>query len=179
MYSRGFYCIGTAWVHRRGFPMSLNYKNNQPCGTLHVRVHRDQNMAAVHWTDCKGVHLLSTSVDPVSVGMVVDRHVGQIVIQVPTSPMQILYTVKMRGVDVNDKLRTHYTCTIATKKWWQRLLFFCVDMVLTNAFIVHHDICVWKEQKAKSHVNFLRTVALSLIGVATKPSGPQRRSRLP
>jgi hypothetical protein len=70
MYARGFYCIGMAWANRRGFSASLNYKNIQPRGTLHVRVHRDQTMAAVHWTDCKGVHLLSTSTEPIEVASI-------------------------------------------------------------------------------------------------------------
>jgi hypothetical protein len=118
MYQCGFYCINTARPNRRGFPSSLNYRNNQPRGTLHVRVHRDENMAAVHLTDCKGVHLLTTKCNPVAHGLHVDRHVGQNVIQVRTSPMQVLYTSKMRGVDVNDQLWMHYTCTISTKKWW-------------------------------------------------------------
>jgi hypothetical protein len=95
MNKRGFYCIRTVRPNRRGFPSSWNYGNNQPRGTLHVMVYRDKNMAAVHWMDCKGVLLLTTKYDPVALGLYVDRHVGLNIIQVRTSPMQVLYTSKM------------------------------------------------------------------------------------
>ena len=53
-----------------------------------------------------------------------------------------------------------------------------MDVALTNTFIVHSDICARKQWKAKTHVDFLCTMALSVIGVAIEPSGVQRRSRL-
>jgi hypothetical protein len=158
MYHHGFYCIGIARPNRRGFPSSLNYRNNQPHGTLHVRVHRDENMAAVHWTDCKGVHLLTTKCDPIEPSLHVNCHVGQDIIHVRTSPMQVLYTTKMRGIDINNQLRTHCTCTIATKKWWQCLLFFCIDVSLTKSFIVYREMCIRKQQRTQSHRDFLHVV---------------------
>jgi hypothetical protein len=116
MLQRGFYCVGTACQNRKGFPRSLNYGNKQLRGTLHVRVHRDRQMAAVHWTDCKGVHLLSTAVGPVEPGLQLPRHTGRDITMVSTTPMQVVYTQNMRGIDVHDQYRATYTTMIWSKK---------------------------------------------------------------
>jgi hypothetical protein len=98
-------------------------------------------MAAVHWTDCKGVYFLSTGPDPVEAGLEVPRRVGLAVTQVPTTPIQTCYTKNMRGVDVQDQLRTSYSSNIASKKWWHRLFFFCLDTTVTNTYILYTETC--------------------------------------
>jgi hypothetical protein len=62
---RKFYAVGTARQGRVGFPSSLNVGDKGVRGTLKVRVHKDRKMAAIHWSDIKGVHFLSTAANPV------------------------------------------------------------------------------------------------------------------
>jgi hypothetical protein len=126
------YAIGTVRGYRVGFPKSLNVGDNEVRGTLHFRVHRDRFMSAAHWADCKGVAFLSTAVNPYKRGCEVRRNIGAERITLPCTPQQILYSLYMRGVDVQDALRASYTVQIATKRWWTRLYFFGLDSTLTN-----------------------------------------------
>jgi hypothetical protein len=63
----GFYAVGTARQGRIGFPSSLHLPEKEKCGSLQIRMHRNRRMAAIHWYDTKGIHFLSTTVDPVQV----------------------------------------------------------------------------------------------------------------
>lgn len=133
---RGLYAIGTTRQHRLGFPCSLNIMTREPRGSLHIRVHRDRHIAAIHWMDTKGVHFLSTAADPmVTGGVSVLRCKNGEKEAVPTSPIQLCYSEHMRGVDVGDQLRGTYCSQISTKKWWHRVFFFCLDTAFVNAYI--------------------------------------------
>lgn len=110
LLTRGFYAVGTIRSLRTGFPTSLSLPTNGVRGALEVRVHRDKHMAAIHWHDTKGVTFLSTAADPVKrYGMDVWRTSGGAKIDVPTSPIQEMYSRNMRGVDTQDQLRSSYT----------------------------------------------------------------------
>jgi hypothetical protein len=171
MLASGFYCVGTARANRKGFPTSLNIGKKSERGTLHVRVHRDRKMAAVHWTDCKGVCFLSTGPHPVEAGLEVPRRVGLAVTQVRTSPIQTCYTKNMRGVDVQDQLRTAYSSNIASKKWWHKLFFFCLDTAVTNTYILYRETCARMGERPRPHKHVIQKIAFHLLGM------PQRRSQ--
>jgi hypothetical protein len=65
---RRMYAVGTIRGYQVGFPKPLNVGDNEICGTLHLRVHRDRFMSAVHWADCKEVVFLSTTANPYEPG---------------------------------------------------------------------------------------------------------------
>jgi hypothetical protein len=73
-------------------------------------------MAAIYWSDYKGVSLLTMAADPVQCELSIPRYISGVKQLVLTSPMQILYSFAMRGVDVQDQLRVSYTCQWSTKK---------------------------------------------------------------
>jgi hypothetical protein len=110
LLERKFYAIGTARQGRIGFPSSLDLLEKGTRGTLEVRVHRERQMATIHWQDTKGVHFLSTHSDPVRRGgLVVDCTSGGRKVKVPTLPIQVAYACNMRGVDTQDQVRAKYT----------------------------------------------------------------------
>jgi len=49
LLGRGFYTIGTTCQVRQGFPISLNSARHESRGALQIFVHRDRQMAAIHW----------------------------------------------------------------------------------------------------------------------------------
>jgi hypothetical protein len=163
MLKKGIYGIGTVTQKRIGIPDSLDIQNTERRGTLHIRMHRDRQMACVHWSDYKGVRFLSTAADPVVPRTTVRRFSGPKKLEVPTSPMQIMYTKFMRGIDVHDQIRESYTSSIATKKWWQRVFFFCLDTALTNAFIMYRECCQAENNRPKSHADFQLECAYVLM----------------
>lgn len=88
--------------------------------------------------------------------------------QVPTSPIHLEYTSKMRGVDVNDQLRGVYTTLTKSHKWWHRLFFFLLDVGITNSYIMHQHLSVHFLKKPKTHMNFMRDLAYALMEKWTK-----------
>lgn len=166
LLKRGFYAIGTTRQFRKGFPSSLNIAGRETRGTLQVRVHRDRQMAAIHWQDTKGVHFLATSEDPmVQGGVSVLRSNGPQRLPIPTSPIQIAYSQHMRGVDVSDQLRGSYTVQIPTKKWWHRIYFFAMDTALTNAYVIYREGLWARGVRPKTHLDYQLEVAYSLMGL--------------
>jgi hypothetical protein len=147
-----------------GFPSSLHLPEKGKWRSLQIRMHRDRRMAAVHWYDTKGVHFLSTAADPVELyGVTTLRRQGGCAIDVPTSPIQLLYTENMRGVDTQDQYRAAFSTQIFTKKWWHRMYFFGFDSALTNTFIIHKTICISRGQKFMEHGKFQLAVAQALM----------------
>lgn len=123
-------------------------------------------MAAIHWADTKGVHILSTAADPVAKGGVAaTKKSGEDKITVATSPIQLLYSEHMQGVDVHDEIWSTYPCAIATKKWWHRLLFFLMDTASTNAYILHSEGLKATGKKPITHKKFQMTVAIELMEI--------------
>jgi hypothetical protein len=146
-----------------GFPKSLNVGDNEVRGTMHFRVHRDHFMSAAHWANCKGMAFLSTAANPYERGCEVGRNVGAERIILPCTPQQVLYSLYMRGVDVQDALRASYTVQIATKRWWTRLYFFGLDSTLTNSFILYREVCARNGVRLMEQKQFRLHVAYGLL----------------
>lgn len=171
MMESGFYCVGTIAVNRVGYPKALNLGDKEPRGQLNIRVHKDRQLAAVHWADTKGVMLLSSAEDPVGRDCVTQRQR----IDVLSTPIQLMYLKYMRGVDVHDQLRMSYSCAVATKKWWHRLFFFGLDACLTNSYILHKEMSAREGVPHKSHCSFQMELAFQLMGcpVSSKRKPPR------
>ncbi|KAK3791503.1 hypothetical protein RRG08_055526 [Elysia crispata] len=75
------------------------------------------------------------------------------------------YNVFMGGVDKADMLCGLYGVSRKSKKWWHRMFFGLIDRTLVNAFIVHSKLASEK----LSLLNFLRSVALSLVALSKPP----------
>jgi hypothetical protein len=56
---------------------------------------------------------------------------------VHTLPIYFEYTTNMRGVDVADQLRALYSCQTRSHKWWHRIPFFLIDMMVVNMCIIY------------------------------------------
>jgi hypothetical protein len=169
LLKRGIYGIGTVNLKRVGIPKSLDIPEDERRGTLYIRMHRDRRMSCVHWSDYKGVMFLSTKVDPVAPNTAVRHHSGQKKLEVPTSPMQILYSRNMHGVDVQDQLRGSYPAAIPTKKWWHQVYWFGVDTTLTNSFITYRTCCTATGIRPMSHADFQLSMAYSLMEWEAQP----------
>ena len=104
LLKKGFYAVGTARQGRVGFPSNLHLLEKGTRGTLEIRMHRDWQMAAIHWYDTKGIHFLSSAVNPVQqYGVTTKRQQRGAAVDVPTSPIQLVYAENMCDVDTQDQ----------------------------------------------------------------------------
>jgi hypothetical protein len=167
---RRFYIVGTAYQGRVNFPTSLHLPEKGNRGSLQIRKHRDRKMVAVHWYDTKGVHFLSIAADPVQLyGVTTKRRQGGAAVDVPTSPVELMYAANMRKVDTQDQYRSGFSTQIYTKKWWHRMYFFGFDTALTNSFIIHKYLCLAKGIKHMEHGKFQLAMVQALMGRLLPP----------
>lgn len=61
------------------------------------------------------------------------------VIQVPTVPAAVSYNKNMGGVDLNDQHHKYYSVGRISRKWWQYLLWFLIDVSIVNAHILQKE----------------------------------------
>jgi hypothetical protein len=54
-----------------------------------------------------------------------------------TSLMHLKYTTHKRGVDVTNHLQAFYSTQNRTHKWWHKVLFVLLDMIVVNMFIIY------------------------------------------
>ena len=57
------------------------------------------------------------------------------------SPIHILYTLYMRGIDFANQLQGVYSYQVAIYKWWHKLFFFLLDTTEVNIYLMHKSTC--------------------------------------
>lgn len=97
-----------------------------------------KNVAFVMWQDTKLVTLLTTAFHPKINKTFCNRTQkdgSKKAIQCPLTILQ--YTERMGGVDRFDQLRSTYEVGRRSKRWWLRIFYFCVDLAITNSFLLY------------------------------------------
>lgn len=98
------------------------------------------NIGYVKWMDTKAVHVVSTAFSP-SEKLQAQRTQKDGTSLTVTCPRSIVeYTKRMGGVDRFDRIRSHYSVSRKSKRWWLRILYFIIDASVVNAFILHASI---------------------------------------
>jgi hypothetical protein len=93
-------------------------------------------VAAIKWQDNKPVTVLSTYHIPKQVTSVKRKNrVGtSSIIPCPTAVAE--YNSIMGGIDRYDQRWERYAIGRRSLKWWHRLLYFLIDLVIVNSFIM-------------------------------------------
>lgn len=170
LHALGTYGTGTVRANRIGLPSMLVDKKRSAKElqeSMGWMMHCIGELCAVVWVDKKPVLLLSTHAEPLSpdpsAPVTVPRYANGRTEQVPTSPVHLEYTTKMRCVDVSDQLRGVYTTLTKSHKWWHRLFMFLLDTAVTNAWVIHKHECEQLGRPSKTHLDFIRLLAYSLM----------------
>ena len=156
---------GTVRTNRKGWPDALTMAAaGGERGQLWYRMHASNRMCAVTWYDNKPVSLLSTACSPIdcSKSLFVDRWHVTSTIQIPSSPVLVHYQKHMRGVDVQDQLRSYYSVQRRDHKWWHKILWHVVDQTFLNSFTLYVTAMKERGLKPLSHLAFNLSVAYAL-----------------
>jgi hypothetical protein len=145
--NREIYAMGTMHSNRVGLPSDLkNLRTWERSvqGTLEWKMHASKGLTCVMWKDKRPVILISTHLVPVQPPCIhldllakVPRRNGAVRDAIHTSPIHFVYTTYMRGVDVADQLRASYSCQTRSHKWWHRVVFFLIDTIVVNIYIIY------------------------------------------
>jgi hypothetical protein len=133
LYSRDIYGTSTMRSIHVGLLLELSNLrkwNGVEQGTLEWRMHNSNKIACVMWKDKRPVLLISTHAVPIQAPCIHPRLFTTVLLRngpirdtVHTSPIDLEYTSRMRGVDVADQLQASYSCQIRSHKWWHRVFF--------------------------------------------------------
>ncbi|CAK6970177.1 piggyBac transposable element-derived protein 2-like [Scomber scombrus] len=108
---------------------------------------------AVKWYDNRSVTLLSTYVgaQPVSQVDRWDKRQKKI-IKVPRPAIVSTYNQHMGGVDLLDSLIALYHTNIRSKKWYHRLVFHMIDLVVVTCGLIYRRDCADNGMTGSDHM---------------------------
>lgn len=138
------YTMATVGANRIGHPIALaeNFfyiKYTQ--WYLEWIMYKSKQLSVIVWVDKKLVLVISTVTPPIHRAdeecPVIERRVGYFWKAVETPSMYFWYTRFMRGVGFANQHRGEYFCQIRTKKWWYRLIFFLLDIMVVDMSNLH------------------------------------------
>lgn len=131
------YLCGTTKASLKEFPKDLKDKQATKSLKRGESLYRRQgNVVATIWKDKKAVAFLSTQCNVKGEGTVRRKQKDGTFIEVPSLPVVTLYNKNMGGVDKSDQMRQYYETSRRASKWWRYLLWFGVDISITNAYIL-------------------------------------------
>jgi hypothetical protein len=166
LLQRKVYCRGTIRSNRRLLPKSVLFNKSEvkalPRGTTRMAVNREHHLQAIGWIDNTAVCFISTADTAEMVSVL--RHSGSERINVPAPVAVAEYNKWMGGVDKHDKLRSLFSIAKChkMKKYYVKLLFFLVDVCLTNSWI-YYSICNPAEAKnPEARANYFLSLATDL-----------------
>ena len=143
-----------------------------------VAVHEGK-VSATTWLDRKVVTIMSTNCQPNDSGTVLRRMQDGSPIPVPCPQSIILYNTYMGEVDGGDQLQGYNHCRTKSRKLYKDILYFLLDVAITNAFILmkHHTT-----KGSKMIKNFRLELASQLIQPngreATAPTADRPRTNV-
>ncbi|GIY36362.1 piggyBac transposable element-derived protein 4 [Caerostris darwini] len=159
LFSKSIYAIGTIRTGRKFLPELM--KKNKKYQKNESLMLACRDTVAVQWRDMKVVTLTSTA-HIMNEMTEVSRTQKDGCKKKVTCPKAIAdYTRSMGEVDRFNHLKSSYSSSRRSKKWWHRLFYFLLDSSLVNSYI----LCVHNHNIARnSHLEVRLRIARGLIG---------------
>lgn len=128
--------------------------------------HDGVNLRVVKWHDNRSVHLLSTyaAAHPTTLVKRWDKKTQKMV-EVVRPNIVSIYNKSMGGVDLLDSLIALYRTKVRSKKWYLRLFFHMMDMVMVEAWLLYKrdsTNCGVQQKEQLSLMDFKTEVACCL-----------------
>ena len=133
------------------------------------------------WFDNKGVCLLSSflSAEPVGTCQKYDRKTKEFK-ESPIPKIVRYYNENMGGVDKADQYISYYRIHIRSKKWYHRLFFHLIDMILVNSWLLYRKDAIKSGLPKKDQMNqfdFRLAIAHALAYMSKKRPMCDKRGR--
>ena len=84
---------------------------------------------------------------------------------------------KMLGVDKSDQLASYYAFLRKSVKWWRKVFFWLLEVSVINSYIVYKQTLQQVGQEPLSHLQYRRSVVLSLVSYQLQLPPRQRPGR--
>ena len=121
--------------------------------------------AAVLWHDSKPTTFLSNAHSPHVLSTVQRRQKGQAGRTDFEVPVMIdFYNRYKGGVDIEDLLRSNFSCHRPSNKWWMPLYYFKIDSCRSQAYLKYNKRMKQLNRLPMSHKDFLLLLIRRLCG---------------
>jgi hypothetical protein len=184
LLAQNVYLTGAIKTNARGLPRDLLFDlkknpnarrmkqlNRCPRGTFYVRQRGEMTYAV--WKDSKILSVISTAhsgfrnkeSDEIYRRFSKDGIAAATRQKVPAPAQAISYQQNYGGVDKADQLRSYFTMSRKSNRWFFQILFFLVDICRVNAFICFRQA---NPGKKVTHAKFVMDLAEALIAGFTE-----------
>ncbi|CAK8678001.1 unnamed protein product [Clavelina lepadiformis] len=138
-------------------------------GSLDYKCDDTEGVSIVKWCDNKAVHLISTycSIDPA------DKCKRWSVAEKKRIDVERPYVVKeynqhMGGVGLCDMMLELYRTDIRSKKWYMRIVYYCLDVAVLNAWLLYRRHLAQNNQPSYLPLKDFRSSIASALTLAGK-----------
>lgn len=144
---QGIHCVGTVRLNRLPGSCMAKEEDLKKAGRGSFQEKTalvgSTELHAVRWYDNRSVTLLSTyqGAQPMSQVDRWDKRQKK-VLQVACPAVVSTYNRHMGGVDLLDSLIALYRIHIRSKKWYHRLVFHVIDLVVVTSWLLYRQDCV-------------------------------------
>lgn len=177
--SKGFCFLGTIRTNRMGkcqLKSEAVLKKNGRGSFDHI-VETNENLSLVRWFDRKSINFVSTftGIEPLDNCKRWSKEIKSHV-DIPRPYTVKLYNKFMGGVDLCDMLLELYRIDVRSKKWYMRIVYWCLGVAVVNSWLLYrrHEV-----QRGRNHkltlLQFQSSIAqgLALAGKVI----PKKRGR--
>ncbi|XP_076156111.1 piggyBac transposable element-derived protein 3 [Alosa pseudoharengus] len=154
---QGIHCVGTVRLNRLPGSSMVKDEDLKRSGRGSFQEKKAcvgvTELYAVKWYDNRSVTLLSTYVgaQPLSQVDRWDKRQKKI-IKVPRPAIVSTYNQHMGGVDLLDSLIALYRTNIRSKKWYHRLVFHMIDLVVVTCWLIYRRDCADNGMTGSDHM---------------------------
>lgn len=164
---------GTVRKNRKGMP---DIKNKLKKGDVHF-LSNDDKILATFWCDKRDVTMLSTVHEPKMLETGKRDRKTNLMIQKPASVLE--YNAKMGGVDKTDMRISFVDCTRKTLKWYKKVFFHLLDMMLLNAHTLYEVNSGKKVSFSKYRLEVVRQIIQEFHTPRPSPRGGRPSNETP
>ena len=175
----GFWAVGTIRQNRLGGCQLASDKKLKDSGRgSYDHKSSKEGITIVKWHDSKAVHLISShyGVEPLGTckrwSSKEKKHID---VERPLVVKE--YNIHMGGVDLADMLLELYRTDLRSRKWYMRIVFYCLDVAVVNGWLLYRRHMEQKKVDKKAVLplrNFRASIAHAL---AKKAKLPRKRGR--
>ena len=190
LLANGIYGCGTVKSSAKSLPNQMRVTRGRKSGLRlqqgEAKTWQKNGITATVWQEKKGrkpVRLLSSNTNPNSPKTSVKRKQKDGSFKEIPCPLPVrVYNENMAAVDRADQIRTAYCCARKSRRWWTYILWFLVDLSISNAFVLmkespnHKRLTRRGKEKKLTLLVFRKNLALQLIG--TRRRGRKRERQV-
>ena len=149
---RGIWAVGTIRKDRMaGCQLKSDKEMKKDGRGSYDNKSNDKGVTIVKWYDSKQIHIVSSHYGPEPLG-ICKRYCGKAKKKIDVVRPYVVqeYNAHMGGVDLADMLIELYHINLRSKKWYKRIVLYCLNAALVNGWLLYRRHAKQHKKNQKS-----------------------------